>query len=187
MSSIRLYVLDALVEEGPMHGHQLRLLAEKEHIQEWTDISVGALYGVLKRLAADGLIEEVRAEREGAYPERQVYSITDDGRISLGVEKLNALREIVLRADPFDLGMARLDRSKLDGLDELLAARIAHLKALLAETVSHNASIGQYLTYTEKFVIGHKAARIQAEIDWHEDLYKQVPKIIADESARKES
>jgi DNA-binding PadR family transcriptional regulator len=186
VSSIRLYILDALVEEGPMHGHQLRLLAEKEHIQEWTDISVGALYGALKRLTADGLIEEVRAEREGAYPERQVYSITDAGRTSLGVEKLDALREIVLRADPFDLGMARLDRTKLDSLDELLTARIAHLKALLAETVAHNSTIGQYLTFTEKFVIGHKTARIEAEIAWHENLHKQLPAIIADESARKD-
>ncbi|HEX4058813.1 MAG TPA: PadR family transcriptional regulator [Galbitalea sp.] len=186
MSSIRLYILDALVEEGPMHGHQLRLLAEKEHIQEWTDISVGALYGALKRMASEGLIEEVRAEREGAYPERQVYAITDAGRISLGVEKLGALREIVLRADPFDLGMARLDRNKLDSLDEVLAARIAHLNALLAETVAHNSSIGQYLTFTEKFVIEHKTARLRAEIEWHESLYKQLPKIIADESARRD-
>jgi DNA-binding PadR family transcriptional regulator len=186
VSSIRLYILDALVEEGPMHGHQLRLLAEKEHIQEWTDISVGALYGALKRMASEGLIEEVRAEREGAYPERQVYAITDAGRISLGVEKLGALREIVLRADPFDLGMARLDRNKLDSLDEVLAARIAHLNALLAETVAHNSSIGQYLTFTEKFVIEHKTARLRAEIEWHESLYKQLPKIIADESARRD-
>jgi DNA-binding PadR family transcriptional regulator len=187
VSSIRLYILDALVEEGPMHGHQLRLLAEKEHIQEWTDISVGALYGALKRLAADELIEEVRAEREGAYPERQVYAITPAGRVSLAVEKRNALREIVLRADPFDLGMARLDRSKLDSLDEMLSGRIAHLRGLLAETVAHNSSIGQYLTFTEKFVIGHKVARIQSEIAWHEELYRQLPEIIAAEKARKEA
>ncbi|HEX4442708.1 MAG TPA: helix-turn-helix transcriptional regulator [Galbitalea sp.] len=187
MSSIRLYILDALVEEGPMHGHQLRLLAEKEHVQEWTDFSVGALYGALKRLTSDGLIEEVRAEREGAYPERQVYAITDAGRTSLGVEKRNALREIVVRPDPFDLGLSRLDGDHLDDLDDMLSARIAHLRALLAETQAHNSSIGQYLTFTEKFVISHKTARIRAEIDWHEELYKQLPEIIAAEQARKDA
>jgi DNA-binding PadR family transcriptional regulator len=187
VSSIRLYILDALVEEGPMHGHQLRLLAEKEHVQEWTDISVGALYGALKRLAADGLIEEVRAEREGAYPERQVYEITAAGRISLGVEKRNALREIVVRPDPFDLALSRLDRDNLGDLDDVLSARIAHLKALLAEIKAHNTSIGQYLTFTEKFVVGHKAARVRAELEWHEELYKQLPEIIAAEKARKDA
>ena len=187
MSSIRLYILDALVAEGPMHGHQLRLLAEKEHVQEWTDISVGALYGALKRMAAEGLIEEVRAEREGAYPERQIYAITDEGRISLGVTKLNALRDIVIRPDPFDLAMSRLDRSKLDSLDELLSARISHLQATLAETDAHLASISQYLTFTEHLVMQHKGERLKAEIAWHENLYKQLPHIIADESARKDA
>jgi len=187
VSSIRLYILDALVAEGPMHGHQLRLLAEKEHVQEWTDISVGALYGALKRMAAEGLIEEVRAEREGAYPERQIYAITDEGRISLGVTKLNALRDIVIRPDPFDLAMSRLDRSKLDSLDELLSARISHLQATLAETDAHLASISQYLTFTEHLVMQHKGERLKAEIAWHENLYTQLPHIIADESARKDA
>ena len=62
MSAIRLYVLGALAERGEMHGHGLRLLAEQEHIDEWTDFTVGAIYGVLKRMAADGVIERV------AYP-----------------------------------------------------------------------------------------------------------------------
>ena len=41
-----------------MHGHQLRLLAEEEHVALWTDITVGSLYGAIKRLAAEELIEE---------------------------------------------------------------------------------------------------------------------------------
>ena len=32
----------------------------------------------------------------------------------------------------------------------------------------------------------HKAAKLAAEVEWHEDLYRQLPEIIADESARKE-
>ena len=58
MSSIRLFILGALADEGEMHGHQLRQLAEMEHIDMWTDITVGALYGAIKRLAAEDLIEE---------------------------------------------------------------------------------------------------------------------------------
>ena len=169
-----------------MHGHQLRLLAEKEHVQEWTDISVGALYGALKRMATEGLIEELRAERDGAYPERQVYAITEAGRTSLGVTKRDALREIVVRTDPFDLAMSRLDGRNLGDLDQLLVARIAHLKALAAEAEAHVHSIGQYLTFTEMIVMSHKAARLKADVEWHEDLYTRLPEIIADESTRKD-
>ncbi|RYF55207.1 MAG: PadR family transcriptional regulator, partial [Comamonadaceae bacterium] len=45
MSSIRVFLLGSLAERGPMHGHQLRLLAEKEHVAMWTDFGVGAIYG----------------------------------------------------------------------------------------------------------------------------------------------
>jgi DNA-binding PadR family transcriptional regulator len=169
-----------------MHGHQLRLLAEKEHVQEWTDITVGALYGAIKRLAAEELIEEVRAEREGAYPERQVYAITEVGRVSLGVLRLKALREIVIKPDPFDLAMSRLDPTQLDSLDGLLGARLTQLRAKLEIYIAHVASIEQYLSLGESTVMQHMTERLRAEIAWHEKLYDQLPAIIADESARKD-
>jgi DNA-binding PadR family transcriptional regulator len=186
VSSIRLFILDALATNGPMHGHQLRLLAEKEHVQEWTDITVGALYGAMKRLAAEDLIEELRAEREGAYPERQVFAITDSGRISLGVIRQDALREIVIKPDPFDLAMSRLDPTKLDTLDGLLGARLGRLRAQLDNYIAHTASIEQYLSVGESIVMQHMTERLRAEIRWHEQLHKHLPEIIADESARKD-
>lgn len=186
MSSIRLFILDALSTNGPMHGHQLRLLAEKEHVQEWTDITVGALYGAMKRLASEELIEELRAEREGAYPERQVYAITDSGRGSLGVIRQDALREIVIKPDPFDLAMSRLDPARLDTLDALLGARLGRLRSQLDNYIAHTASIEQYLSVGESIVMQHMTERLRAEITWHERLYQHLPEIIADESARKD-
>jgi DNA-binding PadR family transcriptional regulator len=187
VSSIRLFILDALNSEGPMHGHQLRLLAEKEHVSEWTDISVGALYGAMKRLAAEELIDEVRAEREGAYPERQVYAITSAGRTSLGIIRGDALRDIVIKPDPFDLAMSRLDRSRLDTVDATIAARLGKLRSQLDNYIAHVASIEQYLSLGESVVMQHMTERLRAEITWHEQLYAQLPAIIADESARKDS
>ncbi|MDY7557672.1 PadR family transcriptional regulator [Cryobacterium sp. 10C3] len=116
MSSIRLFILGSLAERGPMHGHQLRLLAEEEHVHMWTDISVGAVYGAIKRLATEGLISVARVEREGHYPERQVYEISDAGRRDLAALRLDGLRTIVLKPDPFDLAMTRLDPDRLDEL-----------------------------------------------------------------------
>jgi DNA-binding PadR family transcriptional regulator len=169
-----------------MHGHQLRLLAEKEHVQEWTDITVGALYGAMKRLAAEDLIGEIRAEREGSYPERQVYAITPAGRVSLGVIRQDALREIVIKPDPFDLAMSRLDPTKMDDLDALLRARLGTLRAELDNYIAHTASIDKYLSLGESVVMQHRTERLRAEITWHEMLCNQLPAIIADESARKD-
>ena len=80
MSSIRLFILSSFDEYGPMHGHLLRSLAEKMKVPLWTDISVGAVYGAMKRLASEGLLEEQGRERAGNRPTRQIYEITDEGR-----------------------------------------------------------------------------------------------------------
>ena len=40
---------------------------------------VGSLYGAIRRLTAEELIEEIRVERVGAYPQRQGWAITDAG------------------------------------------------------------------------------------------------------------
>ena len=186
MSSIRLYILAALADEGEMHGHQLKQLAEKEHVQLWTDFSVGALYGALKRLAGEGLITEVRTERAGSYPERQVWGITDQGRISLTNLRMEGLSEIVIRPDPVDLALTRPDRDRLDSMPALLEARLASLRAMLAHKETHTEAISQYLTELELFVMSHGAERIRTEIAWHEKLLARLPGFIEQERHRED-
>ena len=187
MSSVRLYILGALAEEGPMHGHQLRLLAEKERVRYWTDISVGSLYGVMKRLAAEGLIVDLRLEREGNYPERQVYEISPTGIAALAELRREGLSAVVYRPDPFDLAMSRLDPDGLDAVESALEGRVVTLEAMLAENVAQRARADQYLTVNERFTLSHKSARLRADIDWHRALISELPAIIADESARKKA
>lgn len=170
-----------------MHGHQLRLLAEEEYVALWTDITVGSLYGALKRLAAEELIEEVRVERSGSYPQRQVWAITDAGREALGGLRLRALRDIVIKPDPFDVAVTRLDEDHLDDLAAIIAARISSLSATLEEWEAHAAAIDRYLSASERMVMKHRADRLRAEIAWHDELLAALPEIIADDRARRTS
>ena len=187
MSSIRLYILGALVNEGEIHGHQLRQLADKEYATHWTDISVGALYGALKRLAHEGLIEEARTEREGGYPERQIWRITAAGRVALAQLREEGLGEIVFRPDPFDLAMSRLDRDRLDAFPAVLELRLQRLRAMLADERVKIEQIAQNLSVTEQFVVRHRDARLEAEIAWHESLLERLPEILADEKRRQKN
>ena len=168
-----------------MHGHQLKQLAEMEHVDEWTDITVGALYGAIKRMHAEGLIDEVRTEREGAYPERQVWGITTQGRIALNGLRQEGLREIVVKPDPFDLAISRFDATRIDELPAMLEARVLKLKAMLTENVTHTAYISQYLSPLENAVMKHKADRLRAEVEWHEQLAQELPDIINAEKITK--
>jgi DNA-binding PadR family transcriptional regulator len=186
MSSIRLFILDAFARYGEMHGHQLRLQAEQERISLWTDISVGALYGALKRIAGDGLLTEVRTEREGNFPERQVYAITPAGREALRELHLSTLLEISNRPDPFDLAFARLDRNRLDELPARIQERVDAMKALIATSRADHERARQWLSLGETFVIEHEEHRLEAELEWLLALQKNLPAIIADERSRVE-
>ena len=185
MSSIRLYVLASLDERGAMHGHGLRLLAEEEHIDTWTDFTVGAVYGVLKRMASEGLITVVRTEREGNYPERQVYGITDAGELALARLRDEGLEQLDIRPDSFDLAISALDPDRLDDLESVLERRIASMRALVAEKAERLDRIEKYLWASEKWSFGHGLAKLRADIAWHEELLAALPEIITDERARR--
>jgi DNA-binding PadR family transcriptional regulator len=169
-----------------MHGHQLRLLAEEEHVHRWTDITVGAVYGAIKRLTAEGLLESVRTEREGNYPERVVHGVTEAGRRALAELLDDALRTIVIKPDPVDLALARLDPDRLDEVPGMIAGRLADLQAMLVEREARNVMISPLLTVGERVILTHRIARLHAEIAWHTKLLAELPEILADESARKE-
>jgi DNA-binding PadR family transcriptional regulator len=185
VSSIRLFILGSLAERGPMHGHALRLLADEEHIAEWADVTPGAIYGAIKRLAAEELIDALRIEREGNYPERQVYAITAAGSESLSEIRQDALETIVYRTDPFDLGFARLGPENLGGLRDTLEERLAEFRARLEAEELHQKKIAKYLTITEQNVLRHDWHRLQAEIAFHEELIANLPAILDDETSRK--
>ncbi|MCU1526783.1 MAG: hypothetical protein JWP75_546 [Frondihabitans sp.] len=184
MSSIRLFILDAFERQGEMHGHQLRLLAEQEHVHRWTDITVGAVYGAIKRLAAEGLLEVVRTEREGNFPERHIYRITEAGKKKRALLFGDTMHEVVLRPDPFDLALARLDPNRLDDLERVLDTRLAALGRLLDESIAANAEAHPYLTLSETHALNHREHRIRAEIDWLETVLADLPAILADERSR---
>lgn len=185
MSSIRIFILGALADRGQMHGHQLRLLADEEHVSEWADITVGGLYGAIKRLASEDLIEEVRVEQAGNYPQRQVWGITESGRRVLASLRMSALREVVVKPDPFDLALSRLDPDHLDDLPAVIEARLAAFRAMLAEHTAHLSTVARYLSVAEQVAMGHRAERLKAEVAWHQRLAERVNEIITDEHAHR--
>ena len=185
MSSIRLFILDAFERLGEMHGHQLRLYAEREHVALWTDISVGALYGALKRLVADELLATVRTEREGHFPERSVYAITDVGRQTLVSLRAEGLHQVGMKPDPFDLAMTRLDPARLGEFGQAIESRLTTLRAMLTDRVGLSARARPHLTLAEIHALGHREHQLRAEIAWHETLLAEAPAIVADEAARR--
>lgn len=181
MSSIRLFILSSFAELGPMHGHRLRLEAELEHVHLWTDISVGAVYGAMNRLASEGLLREAGHERKGKRPTRQLYEITDEGRLALAALRQAGLREVWFKYDPFDLALTRTDSEFLDTLPSVLAERLDKVRALLAHARQVNEEARDYITLAEEWAVRHTEYRLEAEVTYLTDLLTVADAIVADQ------
>ena len=90
-------VLLALVD-GEKHGYAI-LKEVAEQTQGEVQLSTGTLYGIIKRLLADGLIVESRnrpaIERDD--PRRRYYRVTDTGREVAAAEALR-MEKLIARA-----------------------------------------------------------------------------------------
>ncbi|MCC6236130.1 MAG: helix-turn-helix transcriptional regulator [Dehalococcoidia bacterium] len=92
------YAILGLLEHTPAHGYQLqRSFAPDGDLTGVLPLEQASLYGALKELANQGLIQGVEA-REGLRPPKTVYQLTPDGRRLLAswlkrpVERLRQVR-----------------------------------------------------------------------------------------------
>jgi len=67
-----------LLSLGPMSGYDIRQLIARSIGHFWSE-SYGQIYPGLKRLAAAGLVEK-KTQRQKGKPDRNLYSLTADGR-----------------------------------------------------------------------------------------------------------
>ena len=183
MSSIRLFILSTFADFGPMHGHMVRNLAEKMKVPLWTDISVGAVYGAMKRLAAEGLLREQRSEREGNRPTRQIYEITDEGRRVLDELRREGLREVQLKPDPFDLALTRMDAKTQKQFPAIIAERLKNLRTMLAERKRTNEEVRAHMGPSKQWAMRHGDYRLEAEIAYLTDLLKDAKAIVSEDRA----
>jgi len=101
MTGQAFFVLTALAD-GPRHGYGI--VGEVAELSQGRfQLKIGGLYGVLDRLAAEGLIEPDREEaRDGRL--RRYYRLTRDGRGALAAEA--ELRAATARVVRVRLGLA---------------------------------------------------------------------------------
>ena len=95
MTGQAFFVLTALAD-APRHGYGI-VREVVEVSQGRVKLKIGSLYGVLDRLAGEGLIEPDREEAHGGRL-RRYYRLTSDGRRALAEEaELRAATARVVR------------------------------------------------------------------------------------------
>lgn len=177
---VRLLIL-GLLAGGPMHGHQIRRTADMTGIENWGDVKVGALYGMLHRLEADGLIEQVRTEQRGNRPQRTVYAITDAGRAELAIHRDRALTQPFVQSSTVQTALKWPSGLDHQGLQDRLAQRRGALTAKLAELVASRALHQREHHLSAASLAGYRRAELhlEAELAWQQELEAMLPAIAA--------
>ncbi len=73
----------SLLFERPMHPYEIRRLVRERGKGEFVDLRPGSLYRTIERLEHAGIVEPIETTREGKFPERTVYQLTERGREEL--------------------------------------------------------------------------------------------------------
>jgi len=74
------YILGFLIRSGPLHGYQLKAAIERE-AKDFAKIKLPNLYYHLGKMREKGWLDS-KEGREGSRPEKEVFSVTGEGRLA---------------------------------------------------------------------------------------------------------
>ncbi|HEY6791449.1 MAG TPA: PadR family transcriptional regulator [Trebonia sp.] len=174
MNLTRLMALGTLARHGPLHGHQIRRIAEVTNVTEWGGVSVGALYRELRAMEHDGLIETVRTEQVGRRPERTVYQITAEGQLELTTLREQAIKPAgFFGPDPLGVALSfaasGTDRGELR---TMLRARRGRLAISVEEITAERERLEAkgYISGLQAAIIRRAQMHLEVELRWHDEL-----------------
>jgi DNA-binding PadR family transcriptional regulator len=176
MNLSRLMILGVLAERGPMHGHQIRRIAELTNAEAWGGITGGALYAELRRLDADGLVRAVRSEQVGRRPARTVYQITDEGRLELVVQRDAALESVLGGADPLSVVLLFAAGGSAGDLGDQLTVRRRRVSGQLETMAAERERLtGQGILSALAIAAFRRGElRLEAELRWHDEFEREI-------------
>ncbi|GGX79862.1 hypothetical protein GCM10010358_37690 [Streptomyces minutiscleroticus] len=168
--------LGTLQNAGPLHGHEIRRIAEVTSVSNWGGVSVGALYRELRTMDEDGLVEPVRTEQVGRRPARKVYRITSQGEAELRKLREEAVTQVHHGTDPFSVALLFTRTSDLPTLLHLLQRRRTAVAAMRddidaeREALSKGGAIGPL----DEAMFRRRVMQLEAELAWHDELDKAI-------------
>ncbi len=92
------FVVLGLVAEHPCHGKEINNKIDERGMRNWTAIGKSSIYGVLKKLKEDGLVDSWVEEEDNRVVKK--YKITNVGLEVLNGKIYNVLNEFVGKDTP---------------------------------------------------------------------------------------
>ncbi|CAJ3104766.1 PadR family transcriptional regulator [Burkholderia pseudomallei] len=166
-SPLALIVL-AMLTEAPMHAYRIQQLVKLRGKDEVVNVKQrNSLYQTIERLQRDALIAVRETERDGAFPERTVYEVTDAGRDTARMWLREQLARPAREYPSFPAALSVLPLLSVEDARRQFEARVAALEAELARLdETQNAALAMQIP--RLFLLDGELMRVtlEAELDW---------------------
>jgi DNA-binding PadR family transcriptional regulator len=162
------YILGYLMRSGPLHGYQLKANIERE-ASDFAKIKLPNLYYHLASMREKGWIEAER-EKEGNRPEKDVYSVSAEGRAQYDEFLRRCLAEPVDWDFPVDGALffsKDLSHEEIErGLLVACSRADAALKSLAVHRVEVLAEVPASFSEIASLILSHHERHYAAELAW---------------------
>jgi DNA-binding PadR family transcriptional regulator len=171
-------VLLSLLAERPMHGYQANAELERREVRDWAGISRPQVYYSLDKLAAAGLLREVRASGPAEGPERRVLATTPSGRAALARALAREDWTTARERPPFLTWLALSWQAPPTVVREQIARRSQFLESELARERATLDSVLAEVGHTHHeavWMLTLVIAQLETELSWLATLERELP------------
>ncbi|WP_414450611.1 helix-turn-helix transcriptional regulator [Burkholderia sp. 22PA0099] len=166
-SPLALAVL-AMLTEAPMHVYRIQQLIKLRGKDDVINVRQrNSLYQTLDRLLRERLVVVHETERDGMFPERTVYAVTEAGRSTARGWLREQLAQPAREYPAFPVALSVLPLLSVDDARRQLEARITALEAELERLdAARNAALA--LQIPRLFLLESELlqASVETELDW---------------------
>jgi DNA-binding PadR family transcriptional regulator len=156
----------ALLREADMHPYEMIRLMRQRHHDRLVPITNGTFYHTVSRLERQGLLAEVRVDRDGSRPERTTYTMTHAGQEAVA----EWVRAELPRTDrPAEFRVALTESHNIDR-EEVIDLLTIRRTALAGEHLlfSDGVRAARERLVPEQYLVqtGRQAALLAADLEW---------------------
>ncbi|MFD9889645.1 PadR family transcriptional regulator [Amycolatopsis sp. NPDC059027] len=171
MSATRLLVLGVVRMYGKAHGYQVRRELLSWRADKWGNVQPGSIYHALKKMTAEGLLEQVAEDAGGSGPERVAYRLTEDGETEFMVRLTEALASDEATGYSMSAAVTLMPTLPRDRALALLRQQLANMEAHLTATHyarEHAVELGKPPHVGELYRLW--SAHAEANVTWMRGL-----------------
>ncbi len=160
----------------PVHGYDVRRELLSWEADQWASVAPGSIYHALKKLAEEGLLDEVATEQVGSRPARTTYRTTPKGDSEFQDLLRKYWWEYAQSLDPFQAAVAFLPALPRE---EATAALRNRARMLRANADRLRAAVDSDWMRTAKpthvgWMLERSIVLMEAEIPWCERIAGEI-------------